>query len=41
MRWIVFKTLVVPLEIVQYSQEKICIGVFFNKVAGPTTCNFI
>ena len=28
------------LEMSQYSQENICVGVFFNKIAGLKACNF-
>ena len=28
-------------SISQISQESTCVGVFFNKVAGPQNCNFI
>ena len=28
------------LKAPQYSQENVCVGVFFNKVAGVQACNF-
>ena len=36
---VVYKKLL--LKILQYSQDKTCVGVFFNKVAGLWACNFI